>query len=166
MRTFARQYGLGAPTAGSLHLWADWLRQAERGEWRLPRGRAVLSHGVLFAVPQDFALSWLWAAQPVQGSLHLAAQQAGLAWQGGVPQGAGCFRAARRDDELPTNIGHKNVFRLLQEKRVPAFVRPFWAVACDENGRCIAVANLRSAPELGQARLVAPDLLPYLPQAA
>ena len=166
LHTFARQYGLGAPTAGSLHLWADWLRQAERGEWRLPRGRAVLSHGVLFAVPQDFALLWLWVAQPVQGSLHLAAQQAGLAWQGSAPQGAGCFRAARRDDKLPTNIGRKNVFRLLQEKRVPAFVRPFWAVACDENGRCIAVANLRSAPELGQARLIAPDLLPYLPQAA
>ena len=34
--------------------------------------------------------------------------------------------------------------KLLQEARVPAFVRPYWPLALDENGEVAAAANLRA----------------------
>ena len=153
LHQFAQRNKLGAPSKSSLHQFAQQLRHAQSGEWTLPRGRAVLYRDYLFAVPHDLGAGWIWLHR-TQTSLPNE-----LRWHN-PPEHASSlhYRAATRDDVLHTSIGRKNVFRLLQEKHVPPFARPLWAIACNEAGQCVAVANIRSSSELGDARLQCDEL--------
>lgn len=162
LHQFALRHNLGTPSAGSLHNFAAVLQTATTGEWALPHGRAILHNGILWAVHQNFAQSWAWTQHHHAGSLQHLATQLGLSWQNGLPIGAGSIRSARRDDVLHTEIGRKNVFRILQEKRVPPFVRPFWAVACNATGQCVALANIRSDARWGKIRLQSDALQKFL----
>ncbi|EIC13398.1 tRNA lysidine(34) synthetase TilS [Kingella kingae] len=153
LHQFAQRNELGAPSKSSLHQFAQQLRHAQSGEWTLPRGRAVLYRDYLFAIPHDLGASWTWLHSTQTSPPNK------LRWHN-PPEHASSlhYRAATRDDVLHTSIGRKNVFRLLQEKHVPPFARPLWAIACNEAGQCVAVANIRSSSELGDARLQCDEL--------
>ncbi|MDK4592142.1 tRNA lysidine(34) synthetase TilS [Kingella kingae] len=153
LHQFAQRNKLGTPSKSSLHQFAQQLRHAQSGEWTLPRGRAVLYRDYLFAVPHDLGASWTWLHSTQTSPPNK------LRWHN-PPEHASSlhYRAATRDDVLHTSIGRKNVFRLLQEKHVPPFARPLWAIACNEAGQCVAVANIRSSSELGDARLQCDEL--------
>lgn len=127
---FARVHGLGVPRKQSVWDFTRVLSEAESATWGLPRGKAILYRGVLFAWRQDFALDF-----------------SGCVWIGDASEFSGCIRAARRDDVMLMKSGRKSVFQVLQEMGVPPFAREFWAVAVDEQGVCMAVANGRSAIE-------------------
>ncbi|MBR7059194.1 MAG: tRNA lysidine(34) synthetase TilS [Neisseriaceae bacterium] len=53
------------------------------------------------------------------------------------------LRKVEQNDVLLTKIGHKNVMKLLQERKIPLFIRKHWQVLVDENNICRAVVNIR-----------------------
>ncbi|MBR0129597.1 MAG: tRNA lysidine(34) synthetase TilS, partial [Neisseriaceae bacterium] len=53
------------------------------------------------------------------------------------------YRQVSKHDTIRTHIGHKSVWKLLQEKKIPKFIRQHWLVWVNAHNQCVAVANLR-----------------------
>lgn len=163
---FAKAHALGTPAKRSLADFARVLDQARQAaEWKLPQGRAVLYRETLFPVPDTLPARFAWVQNPFSGSLKAIAEAAGLSWRNTsgnhTPPFSGCLRAARKSDFIAIRNGRKNVFRLLQEHGVAPFARGWWAVAVDETGACLAVANIRSDAKLRGALLHSPELAAF-----
>lgn len=45
-------------------------------------------------------------------------------------------------DMLDLTVGRKSVGKILQECRVPPFVRKYWPIVTDSENRCLAIANV------------------------
>ena len=87
---------------------------------------------------------FLWAFVPnhFSGSLKTEWQTANK----GLPENIISTLNARtvnKHDTIRTKIGHKSVWKLLQEKKIPKFIRHQWQVFVDSQDKCVAVANLR-----------------------
>lgn len=61
----------------------------------------------------------------------------------GLPEKDYAIRQVRQGDTITIKNGHKKVLRLLQEKKIPAFIRPLWQVAVNQNDECVAVVGIR-----------------------
>ncbi|MCG7657200.1 tRNA lysidine(34) synthetase TilS [Wielerella bovis] len=162
LREFAQRHYLGTPRRASVQDFARVLREADaNAQWSLPHGQAVLYRGVLFPVRHDFANDWAWTQRTEKGSLKNILPKMGLTWRGDAPEFSGCIRAAQRDDVMRMQSGRKSVWQILQEAGVPPFAREKWAVAVDNDGMCVAVANIRSDACLQGAILWHDDLLGF-----
>lgn len=146
---FARKHRLGTPTAASVADFAATLSAAatQQAEWPLPQGRAVYYSDCLYSA--EAAVQTI--RQLLSGSLSAEWQAAAY----GLPESLirhGHWRPASAQDRLPLRgSGHKSVRRLLQERRVPPFLRPLWPVWSDAENRCLAVAQLAVCPETAVA---------------
>ena len=151
---FAREHALGSPNPRSLAAFESSLKNHAGGhlQWPLPHGYACADRGRLFAVPDDFAGRFPWHNKEnhFSGSLKAAAEALGLRWRRAAwglsdetLSRPGSIRSLKNGDTLRLAVGSKDIAKLLQEARVPAFVRPYWPLALDENGE-VAAANLRA----------------------
>lgn len=163
---FARAHQLGTPTAASVADFATTLSApaTQQAEWPLPQGRAVYYGDCLYSA--EAAVQTI--RQLLSGSLTPEWQTAAY----GLPEAIvrhGHWRPVSAQDRLPLRGGgHKSVRRLLQERRVPPFLRPLWPVWSDDKNRCLAVAQLAVSPEAAVAggyvcRI--PELSALLPDA-
>ena len=85
---------------------------------------------------------FLWAVAGFSGSLNTEWQTA----QKGLPENIIATLTCRqvsKHDTIRTHIGHKSVWKLLQEKKIPKFIRRHWLVWVNAHNQCVAVANLR-----------------------
>ncbi|MBR6026184.1 MAG: tRNA lysidine(34) synthetase TilS [Neisseriaceae bacterium] len=106
------------------------FRQTKQHYWQLSAGNLYLQYDFLWffcgTIPEN-CVQWRLAEKGLPESLikklHL--------------------RKVEPDDVLPTKIGHKNVIKLLQERKIPLFIRKHWQVLVDENDICRAVVNIR-----------------------
>ncbi|MBP6562023.1 MAG: tRNA lysidine(34) synthetase TilS [Neisseriaceae bacterium] len=147
--------GLGTPRPDSLHDFARQLRrmgQAQK-DWRLPKGHVYAYQGRLYAVAmQDMWRLQPWAEVAVDDVAATPYGEGELSWvkaaQGlslaQIGQGL-TLRPRASTDKIHTAIGHKNVKRVLQEKGVPPFLRPYWPVLVDADERCVAICGLAVA---------------------
>lgn len=146
---FARKLQLGTPTAASVADFATTLSApaTQQAEWPLPQGRAVYYGDCLYSA--EAAVQTI--RQLLSGSLTPEWQTAAY----GLPEAIvrhGHWRPVSAQDRLPLRGGgHKSVRRLLQERRVPPFLRPLWPVWSDDKNRCLAVAQLAVSPEAAVA---------------
>ncbi|WP_245636552.1 tRNA lysidine(34) synthetase TilS [Eikenella longinqua] len=160
LHVFARRHHLGSPSAAGVRQFADTLANPAvlQAEWPLPRGRAVLYAGRLFAVPNAQANGQPFAQPAWQPAPH------------GLPENlirpeSGIWRTPEPGDILPLPHGRKKISRLLQEKKVPPFMRALWPLWANEQHGCLAAANLQthcklSVPNGWQAR--AEELEPFI----
>ncbi|WP_238480164.1 tRNA lysidine(34) synthetase TilS [Eikenella glucosivorans] len=160
LHVFARRHHLGSPSADGVQQFADTLANptVPQAEWPLPHGRAVLYAGRLFAVPNAWANGQPFAQPAWQPALH------------GLPENlirpdSGIWRTPEPGDTLPLPHGRKKVGRLLQEKKVPPFMRALWPLWASEQHGCLAAANLQthcklSVPNGWQAH--AEELEPFI----
>ncbi|WP_225748438.1 tRNA lysidine(34) synthetase TilS [Eikenella sp. Marseille-P7795] len=160
LHVFARRHHLGSPFAAGVRQFADTLANPAvlQAEWPLPRGRAVLYAGRLFAVPNAQANGQPFAQPAWQPAPH------------GLPENlirpaSGIWRTPEPGDTLPLPHGRKKISRLLQEKKVPPFMRALWPLWANEQHGCLAAANLQthcklSVPNGWQAR--AEELEPFI----
>lgn len=151
---YAKQHGLGVPAPESL---ADFSRvlgtmQAVSAEWPLPQGKIHAYRDTLFAQKTGWqnALPWLAQESVLRGRLKNILLENGFTLK---PHSFGIreellneecvIRAANADDVIETTVGRKNVWKILQECKVPPFVRRCWPVVADGGNRCAAIANIR-----------------------
>ena len=147
---FVQTQGLGQPSRAAVQDFERVLWALDKGsaQWQLPHGEIQVYQQRLFALPQG----WQQAILPTaaQGCLRdiLTPQ---LGWQFkitayGLPDEIwatqGAIRTVQADDVLPLATGRKNVLKLLQEWKVPPFMRSHWVVITDERNRCLAVPNI------------------------
>ncbi|OSI15533.1 tRNA lysidine(34) synthetase TilS [Neisseria dentiae] len=151
---YAKQQGLGVPAPESL---ADFSRvlgtmQAASAEWPLPQGKIHAYRDTLFAQKTGWqnALPWLAQEGVLRGRLKNILPENGFTLK---PHSFGIreellneecmIRAASADDVIQTTVGRKNVWKILQEYKVPPFARRCWPVVADAGNRCAAIANIR-----------------------
>ncbi|MDO4434365.1 MAG: tRNA lysidine(34) synthetase TilS [Alysiella sp.] len=144
---FAQKHDLGTPTRHSIVDFERIVLKAKTAEWALPKGKAVLYQGMLFAWQNHLAERCLWCRQTFSGSLMELAADLNMTLGDALPESTrnSIFhvRVARRDDVFVWADGHrKQVFRFLREQGIPPFMRAYWAVVCDDTGQCVGVVNL------------------------
>lgn len=139
LHAFSRRQGLGSPSADSVRQFAATLSDpsVQQAEWPLPKGKAVLYAGRLFAVPA----TWKPGTLLVQPSWHPARH--------GLPENliqpdSGYWRTPKPGDTLPLPNGNKKITRLLQEKKIPPFMRASWPLWISTQHGCLAAANLQT----------------------
>ncbi|MDO4878873.1 MAG: tRNA lysidine(34) synthetase TilS [Neisseria sp.] len=149
---FAQQQHLGVPSRASIRDFQRILDGLGGGtaQWRLPQGRIEAYNGKLFALPDNAALP-LPAFGTTVCPNDLAASEgwrleaAGFGLPETVLREPALIRPVGRDDILHLGAGgKKKAAKLLQEYRIPPFLRPVWPVLADSGGRCLALAGLRT----------------------
>ncbi|MBR0128928.1 MAG: tRNA lysidine(34) synthetase TilS, partial [Neisseriaceae bacterium] len=86
---------------------------------------------------------FLWAVSNYfSGSLKTEWQTVQKGLPENIIQTLTCRTVTKRDT-IRTKIGRKSVWKLLQEKKIPQFIRRQWYVWVDDKNQCVAVANLR-----------------------
>lgn len=148
LKTWAEKNHLGTPTRASVRDFAEHWQAGlpENAVWALPHGEAVVYGGQLWAWSQQHPLRQKCAAQTSdlwddKAFIHKS-KQFGLPWRcADFKQQGWQVRRVRRDDTLCLKVGHKSVLKILQEWKVPPFVRGFWPVLADEHDTCIAIGN-------------------------
>ncbi|MDO5686144.1 MAG: tRNA lysidine(34) synthetase TilS [Neisseria sp.] len=142
LRRFAQDNHLGVASVHSVRDFAQHLFRQPQGHhvWHLPNGEAHAQYGRLWAWSRHDAL------RDGQWDINLLHWQTTAVW--GLPESENwtqsySLRTVTPQDTLATRGGHKNVVKLLQEKKIPAFIRRYWAVVVDKNDICRAVVNLR-----------------------
>ncbi len=151
--SLVEKYNLGAPGMSSI---CDFERvlyhgKTQTAQWQLPRGEVYAAYQRLFVLENGWENKLAWFKQPVNDSdrlknnlvksgLVLCKHSFGLSED--VLQGGGGVRMVCADDDILLTVGHKNVRKILQECKVPAFVRKYWPVVTDGENRCIAIANI------------------------
>lgn len=131
---FIKNNQLQMPERHCLETFAQQLfRQPEKyGELKTPQGFLYAQYGFLWAfVPNHFS-----------GSLKTKWQTANKGLPDEIINHLTC-RKATKCDTIRTKIGHKSVWKLLQEKKIPQFIRRQWLVWVDKQNQCVAVANVR-----------------------
>ena len=160
LHLFARNHRLGSPRADSVRQFTATLANpaVRQAQWPLPHGRAILYGGYLFPIPAEWTAGKL-LAQPIwQPAAH------------GLPENliqpdSGIWRTPQPGDTLPLPHGRKKISRLLQEKKVPPFMRALWPLWVHGQHGCLAAANLQthcrlSVPNGWQAQ--SEDLNPFI----
>lgn len=158
---FAKKRGLGVPSHGSLNDFCRVLNETSGyAEWNLPAGRIYAYQNRLFDVSDDWlddcawlepeCLSEYYSAEPLGSVLErckfkLCREVFGL--REDVLAEGGTVRRVNTDDVIELTVGHKKVRKLLQECKIPPFVRHYWPVIINHKGQCIAVANLWVHPD-------------------
>ncbi|MDO4249383.1 MAG: tRNA lysidine(34) synthetase TilS [Neisseria sp.] len=156
----ARRKQLGVPSAASVADFQRVLLQIKpdvQAEWQLPFGKVYAYQNRLFALPQDWLGNCFWLdLQTMQdekaclkemaasGNIKLCWHKLGL--REDVLEQKLLIRAVTTDDVIELTAGHKKVRKLLQECKIPPFVRSYWPVITDINNHCIAVANIWVSP--------------------
>lgn len=160
LHLFARNHRLGSPRTDSVRQFAVTLANpaVRQAQWPLPHGRAILYAGCLFPVPAEWCAGKLLAQPEWQPAAH------------GLPENliqpdSGIWRTPQPSDTLPLPHGRKKISRLLQEKKVPPFMRALWPLWVHEQHGCLAAANLQthcrlSVPNGWQAQ--AEELNPFI----
>lgn len=161
LHAFVRRQSLGVPTAASLSDFQRVLNHKDAGaqaEWVLPEGCVYAYQNRLFVVAGEYLRQYPWV-------LH---QDAAASVKKGYPRlntlrDSGCIKFCRQsqglcedvlaqdlyirpvstDDVIELTVGHKKVRKLLQECRIPPFIRPFWPVVTNADNECLAVVNIR-----------------------
>ena len=131
---FIKNNQLQMPERHCLETFAQQLfRQPEKyGELKTPQGFLYAQYGFLWAfVPNHFS-----------GCLKSEWQTADYGLPDEIINHLTC-RKATKHDTIRTKIGHKSVWKLLQEKKIPKFIRSHWRVWVDDKNQCIAVTNVR-----------------------
>ncbi len=149
----AKAHGLGVPTHEGV---ADFERvlstlQTASAQWRLPRGEVYAYQNRLFALADGWqqACFWLDEEKNQPGRLNnlltengftLRRHSFGLSEE--MLNSVGRVRAVATGDMLDLTVGRKSVGKILQECRVPPFVRKYWPIVTDSENRCLAIANV------------------------
>lgn len=147
----AKTNGLGIPRAESVEDFARTLAQAATAEWSLPQGKMYAYRGRLFAQKNGWenACPWVKNGGIQQGRLKdiiqknsftLDRHSFGLCEE--VLDSLCIIRSANADDAIELAVGRKNVWKILQERKIPPFARRYWPVVIDSQNRCVAIANI------------------------
>lgn len=143
---------LGTPTAASVSVFEKTLNRIGGGaaEWSLPGGKAYAYRNRLFGIGRKWPSENIWLQGGGQrgcldeiltnNGFTLRSNSFGLCKE--VLGRIGGVRVVSTDDSLNLTVGRKSVWKILQECRVPPFVRPYWPVVTDSENRCIAIANI------------------------
>ena len=149
----AKVHDLGVPARAGV---ADFARvlyalQTASAQWRLPRGTIYAYRNHLFAEKDGWQqqYAWLDKTQKLSGRLNnlltdngftLRRHSFGLREE--MLSSIGCIRAVDAADTVNLTVGRKSVGKILQECRVPPFVRKYWPIVTDSENRCLAIANV------------------------
>ncbi|OSI08985.1 tRNA(Ile)-lysidine synthase [Neisseria animaloris] len=150
---FAKIHELGVPTAESI---ADFSRvlnsiQTASAEWQLPDGRIYAYQNRLFVQKNGWEkeCAWIGNEQILAGRLKKILPENGFTLRRNLfgiceelLDGQGCIRAANADDVIALTVGHKSVRKILQECKIPSFVRKYWPIVTDSQNKCLAIANI------------------------
>lgn len=149
----AKLNDLGIPRSESVENFSRILEAAENpvGEWSLPKGKMYAYRQRLFACPNGWeqAFPWLRNEESDKGRLKdillkngftLDSRLFGICEE--MLEESCVIRAANTDDVIELAVGRKNVWKILQEYKVPPFVRRYWPIVADSQNRCIAIANI------------------------
>lgn len=156
LRLFAQKNGLGLSTSASLIEFARQLMESKNGaQWCLPHA-CVIYYDFRLWIDKKHAsaqLPWFDLLPMSCGQLMMVGY---LKWQ--------CHNfglaeiteewTVRQADALDTIVlkgGRKKVKKLLQERKIPPFMRAVWPVLCDADNHCIAVINVAVAADIGVA---------------
>ncbi|WP_037585483.1 tRNA lysidine(34) synthetase TilS [Stenoxybacter acetivorans] len=148
---FAQKHVLGTPTAASVYAFARQLRSGSHtAEWSLPQGKAVLYGNQLWFQQKGAAQQWHWLAELPKSVQLNHTPHSFLSWQQqpfGLPEKycSGVLRTAQPNDSLRFQYGRKSVKKILQEYKIPPFLRRVWPILVNEHNECIAVCNLFTA---------------------
>ncbi len=149
----AKKHCLGTPSIQSVLDFEKILLASKNKqvEWSLPLGKVYAAHKRLFIMQTGWELGLTWIAQPLNnsGSLYnelvkkgFTLRQHPFGIREDVLQEIGLIRAVHADDQVLLTVGHKSVRKILQERRIPVFVRKYWPVIVDSENQCIAIANI------------------------
>ncbi|MGE9658193.1 tRNA lysidine(34) synthetase TilS [Snodgrassella alvi] len=154
LRLFAHKHCLGMSTAAALTEFARQLMESKNGaQWSLPRARVIYYDSRLWIDKYNCNEHWLWLKLlPVSGSKLTAAHY--LQWKrhsfGLEEADAGMtVRLADVQDTIILQGGKKKVRKLLQERKIPSFMRAVWPIVCDSDNQCVAVINVAVAADKG-----------------
>ncbi|WP_225315146.1 tRNA lysidine(34) synthetase TilS [Neisseria zalophi] len=150
---YSKLNGLGVPTPAGL---ADFTRVLETkrsvsAEWPLPKGKIYAYRDRLFALENgwDKACLWLDKSENQSGQLknllkknNFTLERYSLGISEEVLNNECIIRAVSTEDVIETAVGHKNVWKVLQEHKVPTFMRKHWPVVINTQNQCIAIANI------------------------
>ncbi|MFV2030722.1 tRNA lysidine(34) synthetase TilS [Neisseria sp. S1] len=149
---FAVKQGLGTPTAISVSAFEETLSRIGSGsaEWALPKGKAYAYRNRLFGMRNDWlSENALGLDNKICGRLNDILTNNGFTLQHNsfglseeMLRQVGMIRVVNTDDSLNLTVGRKSVWKILQECRVPPFLRPYWPIVTDSENRCIAIANI------------------------
>ncbi|WP_054619471.1 tRNA lysidine(34) synthetase TilS [Neisseria sp. 83E34] len=151
-----KQNNLGIPTQASLNDFRRVLNECGNGsaEWCLHGGKIYAYQNRLFCVHDNWLDDCVWLkktclSENSEASLNTVLEKANFklcrhlyGLREDVLEQVGNIRAVSTDDMIELTVGHKKVRKLLQECKIPPFVRPYWPVITNQEGQCIAVANL------------------------
>ncbi|OSI12194.1 tRNA lysidine(34) synthetase TilS [Neisseria canis] len=151
-----KENNIGIPTQASLNDFRRVLNECGSGsaEWCLPEGKIYAYQNRLFCVGDDWLDDCFWLnkqclSENKAGNLRAVLEAANFklcrhlyGLREDVLGQVGGVRAVNTDDVVELTVGHKKVRKLLQECKIPPFVRPYWPVITNKEDRCIAVANL------------------------
>lgn len=155
---FAKVHDLGVPRSVSIEDFAHQLftKPQSPHTWFLPQGQAYLYDNRL----------WPWADSGSLKQLCVrkeAWQYAQICWQSnsfGLPEKIIPLLSVRRvlpKDILTMRYGRKSVLKLLQEHKIPHFIRRDWPVLVDANGQCLAVVGVRVCADVAIANGLMPN---------
>lgn len=157
---FAKVHDLGVPRTVSIANFDSALCQSAQSThtWHLPKGQAYAHANRL----------WHWADSGSLKTLCMANEPwnvADLKWQEntvGLPENwreSIAVRRVKADDVLQTHNGRKLVHKLLQEHKIPHFIRAHWPVLVDNQDQCLAVAGVHVRDDMA----VQGGILPFFP---
>ncbi|WP_239374401.1 tRNA lysidine(34) synthetase TilS [Snodgrassella gandavensis] len=154
LRLFALKNCLGMSTAAALTEFARQLMEGKNGaQWSLPYACVIYYDSRLWIDKHEANRQWLWfGLLPVSCGQLSAADY--LQWKRhsfGLAEIAAewTVRQAHTQDTIVLRGGRKKVKKLLQERKIPPFMRAVWPVLCDSNNQCVAVINVAVATDIG-----------------
>ena len=147
LRLFTSKYNLGMSSSAALNEFARQLMENKIGaQWSLPAANVLFYDNKLWIDRLNNRQQWPWLALlPVRnqqlvtsGYLQWLQTPFGLAeiapdW---------IVRSCNSSDKIKMGGIHKSVKKLLQERKIPPFLRRIWPVLCNAENNCIAVVNV------------------------
>lgn len=137
LRHFLVSHGMSVPSQAALYAWEQQLSTQENGTgmWVVPQGKIHAAYGRLWIEPPQF----LWEKQflTVKDGIENAAALPEN-WQ------AAQIRSVHQSETIRLHFGFKKIRHLLQNYRIPVFMRHRWPVLVLDN-EILAVCNLRLA---------------------
>ncbi|MCO6515708.1 MAG: tRNA lysidine(34) synthetase TilS [Snodgrassella sp.] len=154
LRLFAHKNCLGMSTAAALIEFERQLMESKNGaQWSLPQACIIYYDSRLWIDRHEVNGQWRWFGQlPVACRQLVAAHY--LQWNRhsfGLAEiiAEWTVRQVHVQDTIVLRGGRKKVKKLLQERKIPPFMRAVWPVLCDSNNQCVAVINVAVATDIG-----------------
>lgn len=153
LRLFTSKHNLGMSSSAALNEFARQLMENKIGaQWSLPAANVLFYDNKLWIDRLNNRQQWPWLALlPVRnqqlvtsGYLQWLQTPFGLAeiapdW---------IVRSFNSSDKIKMGGIHKSVKKLLQERKIPPFLRRIWPVLCNAENNCIAVVNVAVASDM------------------